>query len=120
MQVPASCSPGEVRVAAMDSAGIAILDYGIWRPGAPDGVGDVQRGRVIARVPAMAGTFIALDGSQGFLPDQAGRQGLSQGKVISVRVTRAAQGGKGPRLALAPAGTPLTHGPGVLLELASQ
>ncbi len=120
MQVLASCSPGEVRVAAMDSAGIAMLDYGIWRPGAPDGVGSVQRGRVIARVPAMAGTFVALDGSQGFLPDQAGGQGLSQGEVISVRVTRAAQGGKGPRLALAPAGTPAAPGPGVLLELASQ
>jgi Ribonuclease G/E len=120
MRIVAACSPGEVRVAALDDARPEMLDYGIWRPGAPDGVGDVLQGRVIARVPAMAGTFVALDGSQGFLPDRAGGEGLSAGEVVSVRVTRAAQGGKGPRLAAAPADTPPVRGPGVLFELASQ
>ena len=75
-----------------------LLDYAIWRPGAPDGVGDLHRGRVMARVPAMAGAFVALDGAEGFLPDSEGGQGLNEGTMWPVRVTRAAQGGKGPRL----------------------
>ena len=75
-----------------------LLDYAIWRPGAPDGVGDLHRGRVIARVAAMAGSFLALDGTEGFLPDSEGGAGLHEGDLVSVRVTRAAQGGKGPRL----------------------
>lgn len=120
MRILAACSPGEVRVAALDNARMEMLDYGIWRPGAPDGVGDVLHGRVLARMPAMAGTFIALDSGQGFLPDRAGGEGLSEGERISVRVIRAAQGGKGPRLEAVPAGTPPASGPGVLLEMASQ
>ncbi|HEY7578734.1 MAG TPA: ribonuclease E/G [Acetobacteraceae bacterium] len=120
MRILGSCSPGEVRVVTLDGAGSEILDFGIWRPGAPDGVGDVHCGRVIARVPAMAGTFIALGAAQGFLPDSEGGEGLGEGDTVSVRVTRAAQGGKGPRLSAAPAGTPPAQGPGVLLELASQ
>lgn len=119
-RILAACSPGEVRVAVVDDAGTELLAYGIWRPGAPDGVGDVLVGRVIARVPAMAGTFVALDGGEGFLPDREGRVGLGEGDGVSVRVTRAAQGGKGPRLAIAAAGTPIGRGPGVLLELAAQ
>jgi Ribonuclease G/E len=120
MHILASCSPGEVRVAAVDGPAAELSAYGIWRPGAPDGVGDVHRGRVIARVPAMAGTFVKLNGGEGFLPDGAGGKGLTEGQVISVRVTRAAQGGKGPRLAVVAAGTPATRGPGILVELASQ
>ena len=68
MRLLAACSPGEVRVAAVDQSG--LLDYAIWRPGAPDGVGDLHRGRITARVPAMAGAFVRLEGSaDGFLPD---------------------------------------------------
>jgi Ribonuclease G/E len=68
----------------------------------------------------MAGTFVALDSTEGFLPDSAGGEGLSAGDVVSVRVTRAGQGGKGPRLAIMPAGSPPMRGPGPLLELAHQ
>ena len=75
-----------------------LLDYALWRPGAPDGVGDVHRGRVIASVPAMAGAFVALADAEGFLPDSEGAKGLTAGTMLTVRVTRAAQGGKGPRL----------------------
>ncbi len=96
VRILAETSPGEVRVAAMDGAG--LLDYAIWRPGAPDGVGDLHRGRVVAWVPAMAGAFVALDGAEGFLPDSQGATGVGAGGAIGVRVTRAAQGGKGPRL----------------------
>ncbi|MBN9562885.1 MAG: ribonuclease E/G [Alphaproteobacteria bacterium] len=89
-------SPGEVRVAAV--RGNELLDYAIWRPGAPDGVGDLLRGRVSARVPAMGGCFVTLPGSEGFLPDSEGGKGLGEGTVLPVRITRSAQGGKGPRL----------------------
>ena len=130
VRILAAASPGEVRVAAVRDGD--LLDYAIWRPGAPDGVGDIHRGRVTAKVPAMAGAFLALDGTDGFLPDSEGAAGLSEGDILPVRVTRAAQGGKGPRLTarLAPelaqqfggTGPPslLTHGPGALLELAQR
>jgi Ribonuclease G/E len=118
MRLLAAGSPGEVRVAVLRDE--EMVDYAIWRPGAPDGVGDVRRGRVIARVPAMAGSFVALDGSEGFLPDSEGGEGLSQGDIISVRVTRASQGGKGPRLKALLADSPPTRGPGALLELAER
>ena len=92
----AACSPGEIRVAVAD--GDVLLDYAIDRPGAPDGVGDIHRGRIISRVPAMAGAFVAIAGADGFLPDSDGAAGRTEGDVLTVRVTRAAQGGKGPRL----------------------
>lgn len=118
-----ACSPGEVRVAVVRDG--TLMDYGIWRPGAPDGVGDVYRGRVIAKVPAMAGAFVALGDAEGFLPDSAGGAGLNDGDAVTVRITRAAQGGKGPRLAAHDCGSTggeapalLSRGPGVLLEFA--
>jgi Ribonuclease G/E len=91
-------SPGEVRVAAVADG--VLVDYALWRPGSPDGVGDVYRGRVTAVVAGMAGAFVALaSGSQdGFLPDSEGAKGLTEGTIVTVRVIRAAQGGKGPRL----------------------
>ena len=97
IRILASCSPGEVRAAAVDAHG-TLIDYAIHRPGRPDGVGDRLRGRVIATVPAMAGAFIALPDAEGFLPDSHGAAGLHQGDSVTVVVTRAAQGGKGPRL----------------------
>ena len=76
-----------------------LTDYAIWRPGRPDGVGDVHRGRVVATVPGMAGAFVALaGGAEGFLPDSAGAAGLGIGDTVTIEVMRAAQGGKGPRL----------------------
>ena len=78
-----ACSPGEVRVAVVRDE--MLMDYGIWRPGAPDGVGDVYRGRVIAKVPAMAGTFVAVGDAEGFLPDSDGGAGLSDGDGVTVR-----------------------------------
>ena len=91
-----ACSPGELRVAAVRDD--ALIDYALWRPGCPDGMGDLYRGRVVARVPAMAGAFVALPGAEGFLPDSEGADTLSDGMAVAVRVTRSAQGGKGPRL----------------------
>jgi Ribonuclease G/E len=98
-RILASSGPGEVRIAAVRDG--TLLDYAIWRPGAPDGVGDLYRGRVTARMSAMAGAFVTLGGAEGFLPDSEGAAGLTEGDVLLVRVTRSAQGGKGPRLAAA-------------------
>ena len=125
IRILATCSPGEIRVAAAD--GDLLLDYAIGRPGAPDGVGDVHRGRVIAMVPAMAGAFVALAGAEGFLPDSEGGAGLTEGALLEVRITRAAQGGKGPRLTakLDPSGIGagkmalLRRGPGAIERLAA-
>ena len=123
MSVLAACSPGEIRVAAVDEWG--LLDYAIWRPGQPDGVGDVHRGRVTAVMPGMAGAFVALAGADGFLPDSAGAIGRGIGDVLAVRIVRAAQGGKGPRLAAvaedAGTGPPclLRPGPNAVLRLAA-
>jgi Ribonuclease G/E len=120
LRILAASSPGEVRIAALE--GDQLLDYAIWRPGAPDGVGDLYRARVIARVPAMAGSFLSLDGTEGFLPDSEGASGLHEGDSVAVRVTRAAQGGKGPRLTarLAVDEVAPARGAGPLLELAER
>ncbi|HEX3993661.1 MAG TPA: hypothetical protein VHX39_21025, partial [Acetobacteraceae bacterium] len=61
--IHAAWSPGEVRVAAIADG--SLVDYAIWRPGAPDGVGDIYRGRVNGVVPAMAGAFVVLPGYGG-------------------------------------------------------
>jgi Ribonuclease G/E len=130
VRILAAASPGEVRIAVVREG--VLLDYALWRPGAPDGVGDIHRGRVISRVPSMAGAFVALDGAEGFLPDSEGAAGLTEGAILPVRVTRAAQGGKGPRLTArldadtagqfagdGPAGL-LARGAGALMELAQR
>ncbi len=123
-RILAWCSPGEVRAAVVQEG--ALLDYAIWRPGCPDGVGDLHRGRVESVIPAMAGAFVLIGGAVGFLPDSEGAAGLTVGQAVAVRVTRAAQGGKGPRLSargLDPvdAGPPalLHRGPGAVERLAA-
>jgi Ribonuclease G/E len=114
IELRAAASPGEIRVAAVE--GDALLDYAIWRPGAPDGIGDLYRGRVISVVPAMAGAFVALGDAEGFLPDSEGAKGLTEGSVIAVRITRSAQGGKGPRLTARSAKLPLHQAEGECLD----
>jgi hypothetical protein len=98
--IHAASSPGEIRIAVtMDRV---LTDYALWRPGSPDGLGDVYRGRVSAIVPTMAGAFVVLpgraDAAAGFLPNSDGADGLVEGAVVTVQITRAAFGGKGPRL----------------------
>ena len=124
MSLHAACSPGEIRVAAVQDG--ELVDYAIWRPGRPDGVDDVHRGRIIAVVPGMAGAFVAIGGADGFLPDSAGAAGRSVGDILAVQVLRAAQGGKGPRLTALQedpgTGSPalLRAGPNPLLRLAAR
>lgn len=107
-------SPGERRVALL-AAGV-LREAWLERPARPDGVGDVLAARVAAIAPAMAGSFITLpDGGTGFLPDSEARgTALHEGLLVVARVTRAAQGGKGPRLSLKRAPAIAASGPGLL------
>ncbi len=97
--IRAAASPGEVRLAVLRDG--VLWDYALWRPGRPDGVGDVHRGRVVARAAALAGSFVEIAGATGFLPESEGK--APEGAVLGVRVVRAAHGGKGPRLGAAEA-----------------
>lgn len=112
---------GAVRMALVIDG--ILKDYVLWFPEAPDGVGDLHAGRVTARAKGMGGVFVEIGGEEGFLPDGAGGAGLSDGDAVAVRVTRAAQGGKGKRLAVAKetaqgAGPGLIErGPGPLADL---
>lgn len=96
VSIRVATSPGEAHIAVVDDN--RLVDFSLWRPGAPDGVGEIHRGRVIALVPGMAGAFVALTDAEGFLPDSEGAKGLTVGTILTVRVSRAAQGNKGPRL----------------------
>lgn len=105
---------------------LALIEHGVlaeytpWRADRPDGVGDLHTGRVTARAPALGGGFVDLGGITGFLPDSAGGKTLSEGDIAAFRVIRAAQGGKGPRLARAADQSPgarpglIARGPGPL------
>lgn len=96
IRILAASSPGEIRVAAVRDG--KLEDFFLWRPGRPDRVGDVYRARVLAHVPALAGAFLGLPEGDGFLPDSQGGTEATEGTLLTVRVTRASQGGKGPRL----------------------
>jgi len=97
-------SPGEVRTALL--LGGRLMEAWVERPARPDGVGDLHRGRVVAISAAMSGAFVALPGNEtGFLPESAAsaprqpiKQAVQDGQILGLRVTRAAQAGKGPRL----------------------
>ncbi|WP_338663873.1 ribonuclease E/G [Pararoseomonas sp. SCSIO 73927] len=120
-------SPGERRVALWRDGRLEAAFT--ERPAHPDGVGDLHLCRVTARVPALSGVFVALEGGEsGFLPDAGGGERVSEGDILPLRVTRAPQGGKGPRLSATglPADLPrsgplrlLRRGPDAALRLAA-
>lgn len=136
----AEASPGEVRTALL--LGGLLTEAWVERPARPDGVGDLHRGRVVATAAAMSGAFVALQGNEtGFLPENAAsaprqpiKQAVQEGQILGLRVTRAAQAGKGPRLsallteaeaariAAAPAGAPrlVARGPCAAERLAAR
>ncbi|GBR54957.1 hypothetical protein AA106555_1878 [Neokomagataea thailandica NBRC 106555] len=105
IEIRAACSPGEVRIAVFDTdifeedgPTSGLLDVGIWRTGAPDGVGDEHVVRVQNVVPALGGMFVLLEGGAvGFMPC---RKPFEQGRLVVGCVARAAQNGKGLRLRL--------------------
>lgn len=93
-----SVSPGERRVALLrdDRLHAAAIE----RPARPDGIGDLHRARVSAISKPMSGAFLLLaDGSTAFLPDSEApdRKAVQEGAILPIRITRAGQGGKGPR-----------------------
>ena len=136
----AEASPGEVRTALL--LGGRLTEAWVERPARPDGVADLHRGRVVAISAAMSGAFVALPGNEtGFLPESAAsaprqpiKQAVQEGQILGLRVTRAAQARKGPRLsavltdaeaaliAAAPAGAPrlVTRGPCAAQRLAAR
>jgi Ribonuclease G/E len=93
-----SVSPGERRVALLCDGDLHLV--AIERPARRDGVGDLHRARVTAVSRPMSGAFLLLgEGAGGFLPESEtpDRKALHEGAMLVVRLTRAAQGGKGPR-----------------------
>ena len=113
-----SVSPGERRVALLrdDRLHLAAVE----RPARPDGVGDLHRARITAISKPMSGAFLLLaDGATAFLPesDAPDRRALHEGGILPVRLTRAAQGGKGPRATarLTPEELAVAAGDGVAL-----
>jgi Ribonuclease G/E len=106
--------PGETHVALLRDG---VLDeFHIHRPAAPDGIGDIHIARVIAKIPAMAGAFVALAHAEAFLPDTEGAAALGEGDHVTVQITRAAQGGKGPRVTARLTGHPPAAPPVRLLH----
>jgi Ribonuclease G/E len=103
-EIRVAVSPGERRIACMHD-GVMQLAM-VERPGRPDGVGDLHMARVSAVAPAMSGAFLQLAGDvTAFLPanDAAPSRrpidaSVHEGQMLAVRITRAAQGGKGPRV----------------------
>lgn len=111
------------RIALLD--GDILTEYAVWCLENPDGVGDVHTGRMTAHVPAMAGYFVDIGNETGFLPESAAPKNLSEGTYLAVTVTRAAQSGKGPRLAATSEATTdkpglIRRGPGPLLDFSTR
>lgn len=129
-----SASPGERRVAVLRDG--ALQAVAIDRPDLPDGVGDLHGGRVTAVSAAMSGAFVEIAGGEtAFLPENETppprrpiAKAVSEGDWVLVRVMRAAQGGKGPRVTMRVENAPplpasrkpqlLARGPGAAERLA--
>ncbi len=89
-------NPGEHRIALLRHAD--LLEYYVFRPGCPDGLADLHLARLLTHLPALAGSFVALHDAEAFLPDSENPQRATAGTYLPVRITRAAQSGKGPRV----------------------
>ncbi len=117
-EIRLSVSPGERRVALLRDGRLDLA--AVERPARPDGVGQLHRARVSAVSRAMSGAFLLLaDGRTAFLPEteMPDRKAVQEGAILPIRLTRAPQGGKGPRATarLAPAEIAATAGQGVAL-----
>ncbi len=116
-------SPGERRLALTGPGGLE--HYQIWRPGQRFQPGELHQARVAAIVPAMAGRFVTLDGAEAFLPDTETEGAPGIGAWLTVRILRAPQGGKGPRVTARVPQQPIDRlgllepAPGPLAELAA-
>lgn len=100
-EILVGAAPGEHRIALLEHGRPA--EFRIHRPHSPDGVGDLLLVRILTHAAPLAGSFCALpDGATGFLPDSEAKHleksARSEGMLLPMRITRAAQGAKGPRL----------------------
>lgn len=85
-------SPGEARIAVTCNS--RLIDFALWRPGKPDGVGELHCVRITRTAPIMKGAFgQSFDGRDFFISGS-----FEEGALVTGRVTRAAQGGKVARL----------------------
>lgn len=112
MELRLASSPGEIRIAFLKDD--ILQDAALWRPGAPDGWGDVHLVRITAHAPALDGAFVELAGEAGPATTQTGfikgRKLPPEGSLLCGQITRAAQNGKGLRLKVAPLPTGMTPG----------
>jgi Ribonuclease G/E len=100
LEILAGVSPGEVRTVLLRDG--VLEEAWVERPARPDGVGDLHRARAGKAAPALGGLFVRLAGGEGaLLPLGEGERPPSEGEAVAVRVTRAAQGGKGARVTAA-------------------
>ncbi|MCX5616469.1 ribonuclease E/G [Bombella sp. TMW 2.2559] len=99
MEIRLASAPGEIRIALLKDD--TLLDVTLWRPGAPDGWGDVHVVRITAHAPHLGGAFVGLTGptETGFMK---GRKLPAEGSLVCAQVTRSAQNGKGLRLRALP------------------
>ncbi|MXV45191.1 hypothetical protein GS501_09120 [Saccharibacter sp. 17.LH.SD] len=94
MEIRLSGSPGEVRAALLDQD--RLIDIALWRPGNPDGWGDIHAVRIIRHFTELGGAFVQLlHGEEGFLTT---RKKEPEGSLLCAQIIRAAQNGKGVRL----------------------
>ncbi len=102
VEIRAAVSPGETRVALLIDD--EVVEFAVERGGLGFAVGALHLAKVSAVAPAMSGAFLTLPGEvTGFLPESEAParpigKAVQQGQAVPVRITRAPQGGKGPRL----------------------
>ncbi len=114
--VLAACGPGETRVAAVD--GDTLLDYAIWlAPERRTGSATSMPGGSSRASRRSAARSWRCRMARVSFPTPRARLTLTDGASVLVRVTRAAQGGKGPRLSARVTGSP-RRGPGAVERLA--
>lgn len=120
VKIAVDWSPGEARIAALlDNM---LVDFSLWRPGKPDGFGDIHCVRITRPAPIMKGAFGRVETGEDVFVTGV----FPEGALVTARVTRAAQGGKGARLqpfqldATCDAPTCLQQGPSPLEEMAAR
>jgi len=78
------CCPRRDRPIALLN-GDRLTEYSIWHFDQPGDIGDVYSGRITARLPAMAGSFVDLGTTTGFLPDSAGAADYPKAPIFPSR-----------------------------------
>ncbi|WP_455372364.1 ribonuclease E/G [Limibacillus halophilus] len=92
-----SSLPGELRLARLENSRLAELRIEYGRGGGE--TGDIHLGRVTSLDRKIKAAFCDIGQEEdAFLPLAGAPQGLSEGDLLPLVVTRAASGGKGPKV----------------------